>query len=255
MQRYFCKDCRRKFADNDALPGMKTPVWIISLALDSYYGGMSLGAIQQEINRRHGAYYAQSSIYNWIIRFSTAAAGQARTFQITAGDTLFLAVTPAAKSRNSLCFLDIFDLHSKYLLTSQLLENITASAVSKLIRSMEFDVTPTSKHPVTILLAPELAGIKLELKNSEPGIGGGKFIREADVAMVKEFIVLLKKRRRVVHNFRDINRAQILTDAWRMHYNFLNNKVKPKLKIRGLETGGPGFRSWDDIISQSRELS
>jgi transposase-like protein len=25
MQRYFCKDCRRKFADNDSLPGMKTP--------------------------------------------------------------------------------------------------------------------------------------------------------------------------------------------------------------------------------------
>ncbi len=254
MQRYFCKNCRRKFADNDALPGMKTPVWIISLALNCYYRGMSLGAIQQEINRRHGAYYAQSSIYNWIIRFSTAAAGQAQTFQLEAGDKLFFAVTPAAKGRNPLYFLDVFDLHRKSLLASQLQENITPSAVSKLIRSIEFDAVPTSRHTVTILLAPELADFKSELIGSDPGLAAGIFIQEADAAVVKEFAVLLKKRRRVVHNFRDISRAQILLSAWRMHYNFLNNKVKPKLKMPYGESNGSGVRSWDDIISQSRSI-
>jgi hypothetical protein len=77
MQRYFCKSCRRKFADNDALPKMKTPIWIISLSLNCYYNGMSLAAVQREINQRHGAYYAQSSIYNWIMRFSGEAVRRA----------------------------------------------------------------------------------------------------------------------------------------------------------------------------------
>ena len=94
MQRYFCKNCRRKFADNDAIPKMKTPIWIISLALDSYYNGMSLGTIQKEINQRHGAYYAQSSIYNWIIRFSTEAVRQAKAFQPAVSDRWLFCSTP-----------------------------------------------------------------------------------------------------------------------------------------------------------------
>jgi len=91
MQRYFCKDCRRKFADNDSLPKMKTPVWIISLALSCYFDGMSLAAVQREINQRHGAYYAQSSIYNWIVRFSGEAVRQARVFQPMTGGEWFLS--------------------------------------------------------------------------------------------------------------------------------------------------------------------
>ena len=110
MQRYFCKDCRRKFADNDALPKMKTPVWIISLALNCYYNGMPLAAIQKEINQRHGAYYAQSTIYNWVMRFSEQAVEQAARMPPVSGETLFLPVTPVIAGARRLYFLDIFDI-------------------------------------------------------------------------------------------------------------------------------------------------
>jgi len=40
IQRYWCKDCKRKFADNRALPKMKTDMNIISAALSCYFGGM-----------------------------------------------------------------------------------------------------------------------------------------------------------------------------------------------------------------------
>jgi hypothetical protein len=244
MQRYFCKDCRRKFADNDALPGMKTPVWIISLALNCYYGGMSLGNIQQEINRRHGAYYAQSSIYNWIIRFSTAAARQAQSIHVTAGEVLFLTTAPAALGKNPLYSLDIFDVRSKYLLASQLLENITEDAVSKSIRPIEFAAPLTSEYPVTVMVIP---ACNIKLRNSADII-----VQDADASMVKEFNSILKKRNHVVRNFRDIDRAQILLDAWRMHYNFLIDNSKPKLNKTGGESCSSHSRSWDDIISQSR---
>ena len=243
MQRYFCKDCRRKFADNDALPGMKTPVWIISLALNCYYRGMSLGNIQQEINQRHGAYYAQSSIYNWIIRFSTAAAGQVQAIHLTAGDVLFLAPTTAVIGTSPLYFVDIFDVQSKYLLASKLLENITPSAVSKLIRSIRFAGPVTPKQPVIVMVMPAV--------NGEFGNSANINFQDADSSLVKEINSVLKKRQRVVHKFRNINRAQILLDAWRMHYNFLISNSKPQLKIAEGESDGPGFRGWDDIISQS----
>lgn len=45
IQRFFCKDCKRKFADNDALPKMKTPISEVAAALNMYYGGMPIDAI------------------------------------------------------------------------------------------------------------------------------------------------------------------------------------------------------------------
>lgn len=244
MQRYFCKDCRRKFADNDALPGMKTPVWIISLALNCYYGGMSLRNIQQEINKRHGAYYAQSSIYNWIIRFSTAAARQAQFIHLAAGEVLFIATAPAAFGKNPLYSLDVFDVHSKYLLASWLLENITEDGVTKSIRTIKFAAPVTSQYPTTVMV--------MLACNNKLGNSANIIFQDADASMVKEFNSILKKRNRVVRNFRDIDRAQILLDAWRMHYNFLIDAGKPKFNKTGGESASSHPRSWDDIISQSR---
>jgi len=62
IQRYWCKDCKRKFVNNDALPKMKTPITSIADALSCYYGGMPLDAIQRHLNQQHGIYLAESAI-------------------------------------------------------------------------------------------------------------------------------------------------------------------------------------------------
>ena len=64
VQRYWCKDCKRKFADNKALPKMKTDTKIISLALSCYYGGMPLDAIQRHLQQQFGTYYSEKGIYS-----------------------------------------------------------------------------------------------------------------------------------------------------------------------------------------------
>ena len=44
-QRFWCKDCERKFADNDALPEMQTPVEQVGAAISIFYEGQSLNSI------------------------------------------------------------------------------------------------------------------------------------------------------------------------------------------------------------------
>jgi len=41
---------------------------------------------KKEINLRHGAYYAQSGIYNWIVRFSKEAVSQGKAFTPAVSD-------------------------------------------------------------------------------------------------------------------------------------------------------------------------
>ncbi len=52
-QRFFCRDCKRKFAGNYALPKMKSPVTHVGDALQSYFSGMSLNEVRFNIEQQH----------------------------------------------------------------------------------------------------------------------------------------------------------------------------------------------------------
>ena len=62
-QRWFCKDCKRKFADNDAPPKMKTPTIQIAAALSMFYEGMSLNAIRRHLQQTYHNYPSDSTVY------------------------------------------------------------------------------------------------------------------------------------------------------------------------------------------------
>lgn len=46
VQRYYCKECRRKFAGIDRIPKMQYPTSQVSDAINMYYEGMSLKEIR-----------------------------------------------------------------------------------------------------------------------------------------------------------------------------------------------------------------
>jgi len=48
VQRFYCKTCKRKFTDNDALPYMKTPKNIVSCALSCYFGNVPVGNVNNQ---------------------------------------------------------------------------------------------------------------------------------------------------------------------------------------------------------------
>lgn len=73
IQRYYCKDCKRKFTELDTLPKMQTPIDQVSAALRMYYSGMSLDGIQGQIKQQYNNYVAESTIYYWIQKFTCEA--------------------------------------------------------------------------------------------------------------------------------------------------------------------------------------
>src|SRR4030042_1320800 len=73
VQRYWCKDCKRKFVPNEALAKMRTPVKVIASAVGMYYGGMPLDSIQRQLEQDYGIRMSESGIYYWVVRFSRDA--------------------------------------------------------------------------------------------------------------------------------------------------------------------------------------
>ena len=63
IQRWWCKDCKRKFVHNEALPRMKTPIIQVASALSMFYAGMSLHGIRRNLEQTYRSYPSNSTIY------------------------------------------------------------------------------------------------------------------------------------------------------------------------------------------------
>jgi len=87
IQRFFCKDCQRKFADNDALSEMQTPTEQVGAALSMYYEGHSLNKVRRLLSQIYNSYPSDSSVYRWLTRFTKQAVQEIKEYQPKVGDT------------------------------------------------------------------------------------------------------------------------------------------------------------------------
>ena len=103
VQRYFCNNCKRKFAGIDTIPKMQYPTHQISDALNMYYEGISLNEIRRNLIHQHNSYISDASAFNWVNRFSKMAIKEAEKYkpdQLIA--SAMIELNPVEKDRDKL---------------------------------------------------------------------------------------------------------------------------------------------------------
>lgn len=68
-QVYKCKDCGRKFVEDNGFSNMKYDSNIISMCLDLYFKGVSLRKIADHIKQLHNVEINHSTVYRWIEKY------------------------------------------------------------------------------------------------------------------------------------------------------------------------------------------
>ena len=87
VQRYWCKECKRKFKADGALFHMKTPANQVSSALNMYYEGMSIKAIRRLLQQEYNNAPSTATIYEWIMKYTQYATDSIKGYQPKVGDT------------------------------------------------------------------------------------------------------------------------------------------------------------------------
>ena len=85
LQYYLCRDCGRTFAGNDAMPGMRFPPNRIATALRLFYEGLSIDKISRELDNLYHVYPSDSTVYEWVVRFTRAAVKEVEHCRIKVG--------------------------------------------------------------------------------------------------------------------------------------------------------------------------
>ena len=252
-QRYWCKDCKRKFVLG-TLHKMKTSTSLIADAMDSYFGGMPLDAIQRNLEQQYNIRFSESGIYNWIKRFSKEAVDKAKDFRPIVGDTWIADETVLKVGGRNIWFFDIIDADSRYLLASRLAPSRTTKDVALLMKEARGKAGKAPKHVITDKLAAYLDGIELVFGADAKHIRSSPFAKQDSTSLIERFHGTLKDRTNVIRGFTNMDTARLLTEAWLVHYNFFKEHTSLGDVSPAQKMGIPvPFKNWAEVI-RGKEL-
>lgn len=248
-QYWWCKDCKRKFVHNDALPRMKTPIIQVASALSMFYEGMSLHGIRRNLEQTYRNCPSNSTIYEWVVRFTKLAVKLAKDYKPNVGDVWVADETVLKIEGEKIWFWDLIDSRTRFLLASHLSVTRTTRDARILVERARARTGQVPKVIITDKLQAYLDGIELafgaETKHIQAkGLTGSKNI-------IERFHGTLKARTKVMRGLKKRETAKLILDGWLVHYNFLrpHEALGDKTPAQKAGIRFP-FRNWLDIVSK-----
>lgn len=249
-QLYLCRDCGHSFVDNAALPRMRFPPEQIAAAIGMFYGGMSIDAIRRQMQSIYHVYPSDSTVYDWIIKFTKVAVKEAKISDIKVGD-IWVADETVLKidEGKDVWFWDIIDDKTRFLLASHI--SSTRTIVDARIL-MEMAAERTGKIPKVVMtdkLAAYLDGIELTFGAATKHITSKGFKVEPNTNLIERFHGTLKARTKVMRGLKNKETAKLIMDGWLVHYNFFRPHESLGDKTPGeIAKSTFKYKGWKDVI-------
>lgn len=220
VQYWWCKTCKRKFADNDALPDMRTPVEQVGSALNMYYEGMSLASIRRHLDQMYDNLPSRSTVYEWLTDFTKLAVKKTKEYRPDVGDVWIADETMLKIGGKWVWFWDIIDAKTRFLLASHISTTRGIKDAQKLMERAAERAGKAPKVIVTDKLAAYLDGIELTFGMETKHIHGRPFSVEHSTNLIERFHGTLKSRTKVMRGIKTLPTAKVLTDGYLVFYNF-----------------------------------
>jgi len=254
MQRWWCKDCKRKFADNDAPEGMKTPTVQIASALSMFYEGMSLNAIRRNLDQTYNNYPSDSTVYGWITKYTKIAVSVAKDYKAQVGNIWIADETVLKIGCENIWFWDIIDDKTRFLLASHISINRTTPSARVLMESAEGRAGKVPKTVITDKLQVYLDGIELAFGAETKHIPSKKLTARPGTQLIERFHSTLKARTKVMRGLKKRETATLIMNGWLVYYNFFRPHEGIGNKTPAEKAGVKfPYRNWLDIVNRGGE--
>jgi putative transposase len=220
-QYYLCRDCKHTFAGNDALPGMRFPPEQIAAAVSMFYDGLSIDAIRRQLNSQYQIYPSDSTVYDWVIRFTKAAVEKAQNINLHVGGIWVADETVLKLDRGiQVWFWDIEDSKTRFLLASHMSVSRGTNDARQLMMKAYQRAKRSPRVIITDKLAAYLDGIELVFGADTKHIQTRGFTVEPNTNLIERFHGTLKARTKVMRGMQNRETAKLIMDGWLVHYNF-----------------------------------
>jgi transposase-like protein len=245
-QLYYCKDCNRKFKDDDTTFHMKTPTNQVSSALNMYYEGMPIKGVRRNLKQEYGNMPSTATIYEWIQKYTQYATDSIKGYQPQKiGDTWIADETVIEVDGQNVWLWDIIDDRTRYLLATRISQSRTTQDAQMLL---DRAVKTAGKPPKTVITDKLASYLDVRYGKGEH-IQSRPFAFENNTQKIERFHETLKQRTKVMRGLKNIESALDFIGGWLVHYNYLrpHTSLGDKTPAEIAEADYP-YKNWADII-------
>jgi transposase-like protein len=230
VQRFFCKDCKRKFIVDEGFERMKATPETVTVALDLYFKGISMRAIVDHIKQFHGVEVSHVAIYKWIRKYVAMMKKYCdqlvpKVSGIWHTDEMALNIRNLDNHENLRWAWNVIDNQSRYWLATQITEKREIADARKVLAQAS-SISQTRPMAVVTdglrayqdaitkefftLKAPKTEHVRI------PNIRN-----KSNNNMVERLHGTIRQRNKVMRGLDDENTAQTMMDGLRIYYNFI----------------------------------
>jgi transposase-like protein len=219
VQLWWCKQCKRKFTDNHAYPGMKIPLDRVQSAMSMYHKGISLKSICRQLDEEYGYYPSDSTVYRWISHLTKKILNDTKDHRPKVGNTWIAFENPAIISTKKYWILDLIDSSTHFLLASRLSTNRGVDDIRILLESA---IAKAGKIPEEIInrrRAKYLNGVEQAL-GTDSGRVQVNTSGNRDGMKFPVWRSIIKGRSTIMRRLKSLEIARLTLDGWTVYYNY-----------------------------------
>jgi len=255
VQEYICLKCKRKFNAKDAPYKMRTTVEQIGASLNMFYDGLSLGDIARHLYETYNNPVNRSSVYRWIVRYTSEAIRRLEPLKPIVGDTWVVDETVVKVAGSNIWFWDIIDEDTRFLLASHLSKTRAITDVMTVMHRAWKRAGKAPKFIISDNLGVYPDGIERIFGADAKHIQSEGIRADINTNLIERFHSTLKERTKVLRGFKTLDSAELILDGFLIHYNFF----RPHMSLRDntpaevAEIKSP-CRNWTELVRKTGTL-
>ncbi len=254
VQYYWCKDCKHKFSNPEAIPKMQYSTSKVSDALNMYYEGMSLREIRRNFIQQHNDYLSDRTVLNWVNRFSKLAIIEADKYKPDVGSIWVADETMIELDGKNIWLWDIIDTKTRFLIATHMSSTRTTKDAQQLMKQAYDRAGKIPRVIYTDKLRAYLDGIELTFGADTQHRQGSPFDVEHKANYIERFHGTIKSRTKVMRGLHTMESARLFLDGWLVHYNFFRPHMslndRTPASVAGIKFP---YRNWKDVTEQPYE--
>lgn len=248
-QRWRCRDCKRTFIQSEAPFGMKTATVQIASGLSMYYEGMSLNAIRRHLEQTYNNYPSDSTVYEWIVRYTKVAIANAKDYKPSVGSVWIADETVLKIGGEKIWFWDIIDHKTRFLLASHMSITRTTRDAHILMERASQRANKVPRIVITDKLAAYLDGIEIAFGAETKHIAAKGLTAKTSTNVIERMQGTIKARTKVMRGLKQRKTAKLITDGFLVHYNFFRPHESIGNSTPASQAGIKfPYRNWLDIV-------
>ena len=263
VQRFFCKDCKRKFIVDEGFERMKATPETVTVALDLYFKGISMRAIVDHIKQFYGVEVSHVAIYKWIRKYVSMMKKYCdqlvpRVSGIWHSDEMTLNIKDLDNHENLRWAWNVIDNESRFWLASQITEKREIADARQVLAQ----ASSLSKTRPMAIVTDGLRAYQDAIPKEFYTLKGPRteHVRIPNIRdrsnnnMVERLHGTIRQRNKVMRGLDDVETAQTMMDGLRIYYNFM----RPHTALEGKTPAekariSVGPQTWRSLIQKASE--